>query len=339
MYIVVNEYQQDTQNIFNMCIYSVIVCIFNCLYTISQWKHLVSITVPGGLRRGQQMRAAWCVCGLLCGGTWESGSSSAKILSTYQSHTRSNYAAVMSSFIQWANKVTKPAESKTRTSEHQAGGNTRAEDEVQAPTFEGDEDAGCGQRVVDHRVPESEAGQCQEGVDRPQTVQLHGRPTSSSTRRAFQNNFCRDKWRKKQMWEGALSTWHCKKKKKKPTTSSLFSFINLCDMSDDWLPGAPSLRVLATQHGGVEITPRSLGAPQNWWVRMERSQALRDVYTLPFGKNYVCFSECVPAWQNDGTIRLSRVREAFLLLPSTHPKHIPVSWHYTYLLLCNYRFT
>lgn len=57
----------------------------------------------------------------------------------------------------------------------------RVADEVQVPTFEGDEDAGCGQWLIDHWVPESEGGQCQEGVDRPQTVQLHGGPTSSTT--------------------------------------------------------------------------------------------------------------------------------------------------------------
>ena len=50
---------------------------------------------------------------------------------------------------------------------------------------------------------------------------------------------------------------------KKSATISLFPFMNLCDMSERWLPGAPSPRVLATQHGGVEITPRSLGASQN----------------------------------------------------------------------------
>ncbi len=105
-------------------------------------------------------------------------------------------------------------------------------------------------------------------------------------------------------------------KKKKSATISLLSFINLCDMSNRWLPRAPSLHVSAMQHWGVEITPRSLRASQNWWVLMERSQAFRDVHTLPFGKNYVCFSECVPVWQTDGKITLSLGREAFLQLSS-----------------------
>lgn len=41
---------------------------------------------------------------------------------------------------------------------------------------------------------------------------------------------------------------------------------------------------------------------QNWLVPMERSQAFRDVYTLPFGKNYVCFfgvCACVTKRWND----------------------------------------
>lgn len=42
-------------------------------------------------------------------------------------------------------------------------------------TFEGDEDARRGQRVIDQRVAKGDAGQRQEGVDRPQSVQLHGR--------------------------------------------------------------------------------------------------------------------------------------------------------------------
>lgn len=59
------------------------------------------------------------------------------------------------------------------------------EDEVQVHTFERDEDTGRGHRLIDHWVPESKARQCQEGVDHPQTVQLHGGPTSSTTQGVF----------------------------------------------------------------------------------------------------------------------------------------------------------
>lgn len=73
-------------------------------------------------------------------------------------------------------------------------------------TFEGDEDARCSQWVIDHWVPENEAGQCQEGVDRPQTVQLHVWPTSSSTQSViFKRNLCKDK---KRTHEYILSQLH-----------------------------------------------------------------------------------------------------------------------------------
>lgn len=86
------------------------------------------------------------------------------------------------------------------------------------PTFEGDEDTRCGQGVVAHWVPEGEAGQRQEGVDRPQTVQLHdGRPTSSSTQRRtsvfFFLNLCRNK--KKLMRGCFLNLTQLKKKKER----------------------------------------------------------------------------------------------------------------------------
>lgn len=47
------------------------------------------------------------------------------------------------------------------------------QEDVQVPTFEGDENARRCQWLVEDGVPQSEAGQGQEGVDRPQTVQLH----------------------------------------------------------------------------------------------------------------------------------------------------------------------
>lgn len=68
---------------------------------------------------------------------------------------------------------------QTRNERQRVERGMRVEDED--PTFEGDEDAGCCQRVIDHRVPQGEAGQCQEGVERPQIVQLHGRLTSRRT--------------------------------------------------------------------------------------------------------------------------------------------------------------
>lgn len=55
------------------------------------------------------------------------------------------------------------------------------EEEVPLPTFEGYEDTWCSQWLIERWIPKREAGQCQEDVDRPQTVQLHLRPTSSHT--------------------------------------------------------------------------------------------------------------------------------------------------------------
>lgn len=199
MYIVSKQVQQDIHNIFNMCICSVIVCVFNCLYNISQWKHLLIITEPGGLRREQQMRTAWFVCGLLCGVTWVCGgaasSSPAKSFSTYQkpqliqlhnfhviSHTASKHMSLRN---QHRTRRIGKATASDANQEWEAGGNESVEDEVQFPTFKGDEDAGCSQWVIDHWVPESEGGQCQEGVDCPQTVQLHGWPTPSSKSLVF----------------------------------------------------------------------------------------------------------------------------------------------------------
>lgn len=90
----------------------------------------------------------------------------------------------------------------------------RAEDEFQDLTFEGDEDSGGSQWVIDRWVSENEAGQCQEGVDRPKTVQQHGRPTSSSTRRVFLNkNLCRNK--PKRTCEKMVSQLNTAKKRRK----------------------------------------------------------------------------------------------------------------------------
>ena len=62
----------------------------------------------------------------------------------------------------------------------------------------------------------------------------------------------------------------------------------------------------------------------------------RDVYTLPFGRNYVCFSEFVPVcatnrWEDHADSSERSVS------PGPLPKHIPASWHD--VLLCNYSFT
>lgn len=82
---------------------------------------------------------------------------------------------------------------------------------MEVPTFEGDEDAGRGQRLVGRRVPESEAGQCQEGVDRPQTVQLHGGPTSSNSQGVFKGKQNKKQTLQGQREEDALSDSTCHK--------------------------------------------------------------------------------------------------------------------------------
>lgn len=86
---------------------------------------------------------------------------------------------------------------------------------------------------------------------------------------------------KRNTWEGSQLS-----KQKKICYNSLFSFTNLCDMSNQWLPRAQSHRVLGCSTEVWRLHPsHPLGASQNWWVLMERSQACRDVYTFPFGKN------------------------------------------------------
>lgn len=59
-------------------------------------------------------------------------------------------------------------------------------------TFEGDEDAGCSMRVDDVVVAQSPDNQGQEHVDRPQTVQQHGKPTS-------RNRTIAEHWRKEEV--------------------------------------------------------------------------------------------------------------------------------------------
>lgn len=49
----------------------------------------------------------------------------------------------------------------------------RVQEDTRVPTFEGDENTRCCQWLVEDGVPHSKAGQGQEGVDRPQTAQLH----------------------------------------------------------------------------------------------------------------------------------------------------------------------
>lgn len=231
----------------------------------SIWWLLQCLRVWGGGSKWE-LHDLFAVCSAV---QHESGdarrSSSAKTFSTYHSHNRSNYTTVTSSVIQRANtwqsltnqhRIRRVGNFRTPVANQdwEAGGNTKVEDEVQVPTFEGDEDAGRGHWVIAHRVPESEAGQCQEGVDCPQTVQLHGRPTSSSTQRVCFKKISAGT--KTETWEEKILN---STPQKKSATISLLSFINLCDLSNQRLPRAPSLRVLAMQHWGVEITPRSLG--------------------------------------------------------------------------------
>lgn len=110
---------------------------------------------------------------------------------------------------------------------------------MQVPTFEGDEDAGRGQRLVGRRVPESEAGQCQEGVDRPQTVQLHGGPTSSNSQGVFKNKKNKNK----------IKNRLCRDKEKKTpcqTQPATNTSVNLCDTSGSQGPVACKILVMQT---------------------------------------------------------------------------------------------
>lgn len=83
---------------------------------------------------------------------------------------------------------------------------TKEEDNIQAPTFEGDENTWCCQWLVEDGVPQSKAGQGQEGVDRPQTVQLHLWATSCGARGLILSNLCGDnRW----LWEFLDSVHKC----------------------------------------------------------------------------------------------------------------------------------
>lgn len=80
--------------------------------------------------------------------------------------------------------------------------------------------------------------------------------------------------------------------------------------------GPQSLRVLVTQMW--RLHPRSRGASQNWWVWMKRSQAFRDVCTLPFGKKLCLFFRacaCVTNWWKEKRFFYSapRTQNTFLL--------------------------
>lgn len=68
----------------------------------------------------------------------------------------------------------------------------RVQEDTRVPTFEGDENTRCCQWLVEDGVPHSKAGQGQEGVDRPQTAQLHLWPTSCGARGLIWSNLCRD---------------------------------------------------------------------------------------------------------------------------------------------------
>lgn len=116
------------------------------------------------------------------------------------------------------------------------------------------------------------------------------------------------------------------------TNTSLFLFINLCDTSNKWLPRGPFLWDLARQQRGVEITPRSLKASQNWWRGAKLSEMCAHFHLLK-----LCLFSSL--WQTDGGITLAPGRGALLLLLFRHPQHIPNPWHRTCALLCNYGFT
>lgn len=165
--MVSKEQQQDKQ--YFQCMY--VLChrlhfLVYAQYTVSQWKHLVIITEPEGLKGGSTWAlAAWFVSSLLCSVTWEgeaASSSSAETFSTYQSHNHSNYTTVIPSLIQWANTRqrlgnnhrnwrTVNSTSPVENQKCRAGG--REKDKVQVLTFEGNEDTGCGQWVIAHWVP------------------------------------------------------------------------------------------------------------------------------------------------------------------------------------------
>lgn len=130
------------------------------------------------------------------------------------------------------------------------------------------------------------------------------------------------------MWKFAFSTLHtARKKQNKSTTMRLFLFIHLCEVSNQRLPGAPPPQVLVRQHCGVErsdytqtsgrvakVMSPDAGEPSFW----------RCAHTCIWEKLRLFFR----VWQTDGNLTLTPVRGAFLLLPSTHPKHIPTPWHH-----------
>lgn len=188
----------------------------------------------------------------------------------------------------------------------------RVADEVQVPTFEGDEDAGCGQWLIDHWVPESEGGQCQEGVDRPQTVQLHGGPTSSTTQGVLfkkKKKVSAGTKKKKITWEEKMLC-----RRREYNLPQLLWFINLCDVSNLWLPRAPSHCEFWWRRCG-DYTPDLGELHRTDECGWRGAKLLETCAHFHLVKNCVCFSERVPVWQTDGKRSVSSTP---LHAPKTH---------------------
>lgn len=118
----------------------------------------------------------------------------------------------------------------------------RPEIEALFPTFEGNKDPGCSQNLIAPLIPKSQTRQHQEGMERPQSFQLHSGKTSKYTKSCLPSLTLQ--WQIKKKWN--------KNKKHLPKQVCFCLSIYVTRQTSS------SLETLRQER---EITPRFLKAP------------------------------------------------------------------------------
>ena len=293
-----NEPQQHSHSIFNMCICSVTVCIFNCLQVSGSIWWLLHW---GG---GQRMGTAGYDCGLLCGVTWDPQPvSEPQSLHLHNRRVISHTASQRS--LRNQQKVRRVGNTSCKPGMRESGG-LASGSYLWRRWRRGARPSGRwspGSRERSRTVPVGRG----PSTDHPAawSTNLQSLTESVSKKKISAENKTK---RRRQAWEEMLLP-----------QSVCFSFTNLCDMSHDGLPGAPSSPQVFWRCSS-EVWKLH---PDLWQLRRTEEPSFffffsqRDVYTLPFGRNYVCFlSSCLRVWRTDGKIMLTRARGAFLLVLS-----------------------